>query len=64
MIIMLFPTADDSMDYLFIFSRALCFDWCKRSRRRRVTEGIGWDSPTEGVKAGEVMREMEFAGSV
>lgn len=50
--------------YLFIFSRALCFDWCKRSRRRRVTEGIGRDSPTEGVKAGEVMREMEFAGSV
>lgn len=29
-----------------------------------MTEGIGRDSPTEEVKAGEVMREMEFAGSV
>lgn len=29
-----------------------------------MTEGIGRDSPTAEVKAGEVMREMEFAGYI
>lgn len=29
-----------------------------------MTEGIGRDSLTEEVNAGDVMREMEFAGSV
>lgn len=29
-----------------------------------MTEGMGRDPPTAEVKAGEVMREMEFAASV
>lgn len=29
-----------------------------------MTEGIGRDSPTVEVKAGEVMREMQFAGYI
>lgn len=45
-----------------LFSWGLYFDW-REGRRRRVTEGRG-DPSTEEVKAGEVMREMEFAGSV
>lgn len=46
------------------FLGGLCFDWCKSRRRRRVIEGRRRDSPPEEVKAREVMREMEFAGSV
>lgn len=49
-------------DNIYLISRGLYFKWCKK--RRRVTEGRGRDSLTEEAKAREVMREMEFAGSV
>lgn len=62
-----FPEQRNPTDNIYLISRGLYLKWCKsmrRRRRRRVTEGRGRDWLTEEVKAREVMREMEFAGSV